>query len=305
MRPKLLPYSCFGITLLSPIDLHLPISSENGQDTVSIRTMAPACIPANTPMVALSEDGGQTEIFLNSPGVGRFVIRNGDNITIQPDIPAPGTPFYHFFLTGSVLSLLLYQRGNLVLHGSVVEIGGQAVAFLGHSGAGKSSIAAACVVQGSALLADDAVVIESNGERMSAVPGFPRLKVHQQTVDALQLRTDQLQDFLPRESEEYGLQVDGNFLNKKKPLAAIYLLGESENQESIESLGSASAFIELLPHVIPSRYGVDGGARMFGQLSDALKKIPVFSFLRPKESRRLHSHPEMVTKHLAGLKGIL
>ncbi len=146
-RPKLLTYTCFGLTLLSPIELLLLISSEEGKDTVSIRTISPACLPANTPMVALSEDDGQTEIILNSPGVGRFVLRNGGDIAIQPDIPAPGTPFYHFFLTGSVLSLLLYQRGNLVLHGSVVETGGQAVAFLGHSGAGKSSIAAACVEQ--------------------------------------------------------------------------------------------------------------------------------------------------------------
>jgi hypothetical protein len=63
--------------------------------------------------------------------------------------------------------VLAYRRalqGRWSFHGSaVVDTGGDAVAFFGRSGAGKSTFAAACCVAGAELLADDVVVGEVAG----------------------------------------------------------------------------------------------------------------------------------------------
>jgi hypothetical protein len=58
-------------------------------------------------------------------------------------------------LLGKVMAYLMRQRGWLPLHASAVEIHGSAALFLGHSGAGKSTTAAAFYSRGYPVLADD------------------------------------------------------------------------------------------------------------------------------------------------------
>jgi hypothetical protein len=76
---------------------------------------------------------------------------------------APGVP--NEWVAGYAVNwVLAYRRalqGRWSFHGSaVVDTGGDAVAFFGRSGAGKSTFAAACCVAGAELLADDVVVGE-------------------------------------------------------------------------------------------------------------------------------------------------
>ena len=54
----------------------------------------------------------------------------------------------------------LHDRTGLVLHASAVESDGQAVLFLGRSGAGKSTAAALAAQAGASLLADDVIFVE-------------------------------------------------------------------------------------------------------------------------------------------------
>lgn len=61
---------------------------------------------------------------------------------------------------GSAWLLLRQLEGNLAMHGSAIAKDGKAIVFLGRSGAGKSTIAAAMCFRGAELLADDAVAIE-------------------------------------------------------------------------------------------------------------------------------------------------
>jgi hypothetical protein len=57
--------------------------------------------------------------------------------------------------TGALLSFVLIMSGEPVLHASAVDIGGRALAFVGRSGMGKSTMATLCCAAGGRLITDD------------------------------------------------------------------------------------------------------------------------------------------------------
>jgi hypothetical protein len=67
-------------------------------------------------------------------------------------------------LLGPIIGFVLHLRGTPCLHGSAVAVDGRAVAFLGHSGAGKSTTAAAFVRAGLPALTDDVLALDEEQE---------------------------------------------------------------------------------------------------------------------------------------------
>jgi hypothetical protein len=63
------------------------------------------------------------------------------------------------YLIGQVLPLAAVLRGLEVFHASAVVMGGQAMAFLGASTAGKTSIAVHLVARGAVFMTDDVLVL--------------------------------------------------------------------------------------------------------------------------------------------------
>jgi hypothetical protein len=81
------------------------------------------------------------------------------------------------YLLGQVLSFSLLAFGYEPLHATTVLIDGEAVAFLGDCGYGKSTIGAAFVARGHALLTDDVLALERRDGTWIAHAGPPRLKL--------------------------------------------------------------------------------------------------------------------------------
>jgi hypothetical protein len=69
-----------------------------------------------------------------------------------PDVPK-GTMQHLYF--NQVLPLRLSKRGKLVFHTTAVEMGAGAVAFVGESGRGKSTLAASFATSGHRVLTDE------------------------------------------------------------------------------------------------------------------------------------------------------
>lgn len=63
-------------------------------------------------------------------------------------------------IPGTITSFLLAMAGRCVLHGSAVDMGERALAFVGGSGQGKSTMAAVFCASGAALVADDVLSLE-------------------------------------------------------------------------------------------------------------------------------------------------
>jgi hypothetical protein len=80
-------------------------------------------------------------------------------------------------LLGQVLSFAMLMQGIEPLHATAVVVGRGAVAFLGDSGYGKSSLGVSFVRENYPLLTDDVLVLEQRGEDLLAYPGMPRIKL--------------------------------------------------------------------------------------------------------------------------------
>ena len=89
------------------------------------------------------------------------------------------------YLLGPVLGVLLRLRGTTCLHASAVAIDGQAVAFAGTEGAGKSTTAAAFARVGHSVLSDDVVALKENESGFVVAPAYPHICLWPDSVRGL------------------------------------------------------------------------------------------------------------------------
>lgn len=109
--------------------------------------------------------------------VGSFLVRaGGGEIAVDLD-PRFDPRLLALPLLGPVIAIVMHRLGYLVLHGSAVELNGQAAIFLGDKGAGKSTTAASLVAAGYPLIADDVVVVRLEGETPVAAAGYQAMKL--------------------------------------------------------------------------------------------------------------------------------
>ena len=128
---------------------------------------------------------GDREILLRVPGIGRFFMERGEVLTVEPARTA-SWPMLRFHVLGIALSVILQQRGFLLLHGAACVLGDVAVAFVGHSGTGKSTTTAAFAANGLPILTDDLLTIRFDAEGYPEVcPGIPTIKLWPETAGAI------------------------------------------------------------------------------------------------------------------------
>jgi hypothetical protein len=162
--------------------------------------------------------------LLKVTGVARYLVVNGREIWIEP-VPDCRKELLRLYLLGSTFGALLHQRHLLVMHASSIQTARGAVLFVGNSGHGKSTLVAALVQRGYALLADDvtAVSVKSPSGPV-AVGSFPRLRL---CADAA-ARFDYPLDSIPRiqspDNQDKYLVPAKRFCAGPLPVHAIYSL---------------------------------------------------------------------------------
>ena len=101
--------------------------------------------------------------------------------------PVPGVSLQtveHLYLN-QVRPLALSRQFELVLHGSAVESENTAIAFLGHSGRGKSTLAASFATTGARFLSDDSLHIDRVDKRYFVRPGHPSIRLWKDSCETL------------------------------------------------------------------------------------------------------------------------
>jgi hypothetical protein len=171
---------------------------------------APAALSsplASTP----SYQASQTEFLLRLPGIATYYARDGAEIIVDPQAGAPELDV-RSYLMGSLFAAICHQRGLLPLHASAIAAPYGAAAFLGASGAGKSSTVAFLARRGHRVLADDICVIDPAAPRDKRVlPVAPWLKLWSTTLEAMGESSDGLtRVFVEDEKYRYALPQPEN-----------------------------------------------------------------------------------------------
>lgn len=173
--------------------------------------------------------------------------------TVRVDChPAPSvseTTTQHLY-QNQVLPLLLGMLGKLVFHGSAVEIGQYAVAFMGESGRGKSTLAASFASRGYRLFTDDSLLIDEYGRRFAVAPSYPSIRLWADSEAALIPQGLIPVQSLPFTSKARFLASESIvFCDQPRPLQRAYFLGDgSASVVKFERLSGAEATVEWVKH---------------------------------------------------------
>ena len=192
-------------------------------------------------------------IFGKLSEIGTFLITDGRNIIVDPDVGIDVSILSPCIL-GPAMSVILRQRGYLVLHASCIALkqeeiemeASTAIAFLGASGSGKSTLAQAFRNQGYKVLTDDVMAIRFEQGIPHVIPSFPLGKLTTQAATALGIKPDQLAVLSTNAGKlSYGFQH--GFQETPLPLQRIYVLAKGLCHD-ITPLPRQAAFTELIRH---------------------------------------------------------
>jgi hypothetical protein len=179
-------YRAHGMVIRSEVELPLRLGScTSDEPELVLRRGARRSVPGHHPgghrlaelrdptgrlFYSLGRDGDHA--VLRYPGLCDFVgDRNLSDVTAHQH-PGVDPGLIPVLMSGTLLAVHLMLRGELVLHASAVQVDGTAVAFVGASGMGKSTLAAALCGHGCALVADDVLHVDRTNRAVIRVnPG--------------------------------------------------------------------------------------------------------------------------------------
>ena len=255
-------YRLAGSVLRSNVSLP-ELSPGDGQPEWHLEFL-PACVPEAYPCEWFHHwcgTGGEMWLCLGRKG-SDYLLRFVDladfqvclenrRIQCSPSQAVPPETLRHLVLD-QVFPLLLSQRGEMVLHASAVVSPAGAIAFVGRTGLGKSTLAAYLAVNGFPLLTDDCLIIEHHDDYLCGYPLYPGLRL---LPDAVRSVLNNLVGTEPSAaySQKRRLGPDQStirFHAGPAPVARIYFLdathSSSSGYTSITPVSPRDAFVKLL-----------------------------------------------------------
>lgn len=293
-------YSVYGMHIASAIALPLPApSSEGGQPDVYIRlgdvpvTLDDAAV--STPVIQARSNA----FLFTLPGVGRFCVRGGQEVWVQPEDGVPeGIISLHLLHTAFVA--LLHQRGLLPLHASGVIVDGGCVAFLGGPAEGKSTLAAALWQRGYRVLCDDICAVTLTEGIATVYSGIRQLQLWPDAIESLGLSKESAQLAHP-EGRRYTFPDDVPIPDQAYPLVRLYMLREARvDPAGITRIRGSEAFMSLLPfaHCQPYVAAVSGKGGHFSNYAGIAQTVPIFVWRYHRGLEHLDAALDPLEKHL-------
>ena len=204
------------------------------------------------------------------------------------------------YLYGPVIGFLVRLRGTLALHASVALFGGAAVAFVGQSGAGKSTVAAALALGGHTVLSEDLVAIGAGADGRATVhAGYRYLRLW---ADSAALVNAGLLPPVTPTWPKLRLSLGG--APASAPLALVYLLGDpcAEPAGASTAVAPGQAVIALmrdsyLQHLLPPAER----ARELGAIGALAREVPVRRLRGPALPHGIAAFRHLIERDLGRL----
>ncbi len=238
-------YRAFGLNIASEIDCPVLLQ----------RLVAEACdvliCRGSVPAQPLADEA---QLSFDIKGVARYWIQHGKTITVDyaDDVDFDALWLY---LLGSAMGAVLHQRGFLVLHGNAIVVTPQAaVVFVGPSGIGKSTLAEGFRQQGYALLTDDVSAVYFDEKQQPwVVPGYPALKLWQESADHFNHDTSALKPISNRETK-FHVPFINEYCPQPVPLKAVVELVLDFPSGVPQKLTGAAGFAMINDNIYRPQY---------------------------------------------------
>ena len=216
----------------------------------------------------------------------------GEEVVCAPPDDEPWS--WQRFLVGRVLPWAAVLRGHEALHASAVGWRGRAIAFVGETGAGKTSLAVQLVTRGMEFFTDDVLALERSEGTVQGHPGAALVSVRDAERAAIPAASwARLGKVLGHSGKTY---VEVPRADRPLPLGALYFLARGE-----------TVAVEPIAHLDPRlllsstfALGVQTPARLLNQLdvcSAIARDVPIFR-LRIAADAGAGRSADVVQEHL-------
>jgi len=214
--------------------------------------------------------------MLRYAGICDVVLDRGRRtIIVHPAFEAdPGR--IPIFLEGNVLAHALAAEDLLVLHASAVQVEGRALAIIGPSGGGKSTLAALLCSVGARLVTDDALRVDPTSSGAVCYPGSHGIRLRPAAAS------------LGREIDGATVQATADGRTKVLPtrradaplkLQAVLVPEPSREAQELQvrRLGAMAGLQELLRHPRLTVWRAPGPiGRLFALTAEVAPGLPVY-----------------------------
>ena len=294
-------YGVYGIELLSDVVLSLPACADGAAARIELREGGPELFAQAISGAALIKRA-DWYTYGNLPGgasyvrwrdLGEFLVSTDGGRIWWRRAPGAHHESFQVYLLGQALSFALVKGGLEPLHGTAIVHEGQAIALVGDSGYGKSTLAAGFLGAGCTLLTDDLLLLRPVANGLQAQPGPARLKL---LPDSAQRTLGAAATGVPMnpETQKHVIALERQHrCEMAVPLRAIYVLVPPEETRRLRRMRATplvgrDAFTALVGNTF-NRY-LDDAARMQRQLvqtAAVIRAVPVRRLAHPRSFDRL------------------
>jgi hypothetical protein len=242
-----------------------------------------------------------TEVLIDIPAAGRFLVRRGQEILIDP-APSSDHGEIRAWLLGIAFGLLCHQRGITPLHASAIDVADGCAAFIGESGDGKSTLVAALAQRGYPVICDDVCFLQLGADQDVRVwPGIGRIRLCDDAKAALGYDGPGIEREMPGSNKYFVPITPPQTPLEPRRLRRVYELERAAGNTSKVTRLRGVAAVEALMHNV---YGLRGAECMgykpqaFRSCSAVARDVQVFRFTRPLGFHALSDSIDLLDNHL-------
>lgn len=251
-------YHLYGLRVRSEIRLPAPIAADDHAACDlhlcwgERRPLADELPPGELLAQLILEDGRGYTLVADGAGYILSFCRTAE-CRIDPDLrgvrihlaPDVATGIAGLLVVGNVMAAILTLAGEAILHASTVALDGAALAFLGSSGMGKSSLAGQLCANGAIFVTDDLLRLQADGAGWRCYGGAGQLRLRPDAAARCHFPADLL-EATPDERVAVNLAPDPTMPR----LAAIVIPHPSPRCAALtlERLAPTTALLRLMAY---------------------------------------------------------
>nr|WP_300146687.1 hypothetical protein [Propionicimonas sp.] len=282
----------YGLSVRSDVPLHQDRPAPTTMDAdVVIRRGAPVADLSERPegrilldlnmdrqyfTAVAVEDGYRLRFY----GTCDVLIDTGLRAAVIHPVPEADPDLLPVLAGGTLLAFILSMRGEAVLHASAVQVGDSALAFVGYSGMGKSTMATLLCADGATLITDDLLRLDLRHRPPTCALGATELRLRKAAGD-LAARFPVTPGHRVTADARDALSIPIS-TTPDLPLAAIVVPQPDREldpaQARVERMDPMAAFLLLTR--FPRLLGWQDEEvlrRQFQQLGDIVESVPVYT----------------------------